>query len=430
MKITKRILFLLLTVVMVTSLLASCGTKQTADSGTSDPAENTTENVSENTTEDTTPYKLGVLTTISGPNGFLGLDIVDALNLEVAKLNSEGGVNGHPVELVIEDDGFDSAKAVNGFNKLAMEDEVLAVLGLMGEPLEASVRPLAEKYEIPFITNVPSVPSTRDIGAKWTFSASQNEIQDVALWVQWCKDNNFTNVAFLQTNDALNEARLGEAQKQLPAAGITLNVLPDQINFNSVDVTPEVMKLKELVDETGSQAVLMTVWPNLIPSVLKAAIAIDLDVPFTQYCEAGDSSLLAMGGEELEGYRQMGFKLLAASDLPDNDPQKAVCVDFADRFMAEYDRIAGVEDSWAHDALAIIVNGLATSGADASKLRDAIENKTKNFIGTSGIYNYSATQHDGLGVDSMGWYIIKDHQFVMYKDNIMVDGQLQVIDIK
>lgn len=413
MKIMKRILFLALTVVMAASLLAGCSSK-TANSGSSDKA----------------PYKLGVLTTISGPNGFLGLDIVDALNLEVDKLNSEGGVDGHPVQLVVEDDGFDSAKAVNGFNKLAQEDKVLAVLGLMGEPLEASVRPLAEKYKIPFLTNVPSVPSTRDIGAKWTFSACQNEIQDVALWVQWCKDNNFTKVAFLQTNDALNEARLAEAQKQLPAAGIELNVLPDQINFTSVDVTPEVTKLKNLVEDTGSQAVLMTVWPNLVPSVLKAAKAINLNVPFTQYCEAGDSSLLAMGGEELEGYQQMGFKLLAHSALPDSDPQKAVCVDFQTRFQAKYNRIAGVEDSWAHDALAIIVNGLKTSGADSVKLRDAIENNTKNFIGTSGIYNYSATQHDGLDVNSMGWYVIKDHKFVMYKDNIMVDGKLQVIDVK
>ena len=411
MKTMKRVWILVLAIVMAVSLLAGCGDKSSGGS-------------------DNSPYKIGVLTTTSGPNGFLGLDIVDALNLEVEKINSEGGVNGHPLQLVIEDDGFDSAKAVNGFNKLAQEDKVLVVLGLMGEPLEASVRPLAEKYKIPFITNVPSVPGTREIGAKWTFSAAQNEIVDVAMWVQWCKDNNFTNVAFLQTNDALNEARLAEAQKQLPAAGITLNVLPDQINFTSVDVTPEITKLKALVDSTGSQAVLMTVWPNLIPSVLKAAKAINLNVPFTQYCEAGDSSLLAMGGEELEGFMQMGFKLLGAASLPDNDPQKAVCVDFQNRFQAKYNRIAGVEDSWAHDALYITVNGLKTSGANAEKLRDAIESNTKDFIGTSGIYNYTATQHDGLDVDSMGWYIIKDHKFVMYKDNIKVDGALQTIDVK
>jgi branched-chain amino acid transport system substrate-binding protein len=405
----RRILILVLIVAMTVSLMAGCGKTATEAADA--------------------PYKIGVLTTISGPNGFLGLDIVDALNLEVDKINAEGGVNGHPIKLIIEDDGFDSAKAVNGFNKLAQEDKVLLVLGLMGEPLEASVRPLAEKYKIPFITNVPSVPGTREIGTKYTFSAAQDEIVDVAMWVQWCKDNNYTNVAFLQTNDALNDARLAEAQKQLPAAGITLNVLPDQINFTSVDVTPEVTKLKALVDSTGSQAVLMTVWPNLIPSVLKAAKAINLTVPFTQYCEAGDSSLLAMGGEELEGYTQMGFKLLAHSALPDNDPQKAVCVDFQTRFQAKYNRIAGVENSWVRDALYISVNALKISGSDTEKLRDAIEN-TKNFIGTSGIYNYSATQHDGLGVDSMGWYVIKDHKFVMYKDNIMVNGQLQTIDVK
>lgn len=397
---------LLLAILLIISLaLAGCGKKQPAD------------------TDDNSPYKLGVLTTLGGDNGFLGKDIMDAINLEVDKINSEGGVNGHPIVIVPQDDGFDSAKAVSGFDKLAQQDKVLAVFGLIGEPLEASIRPLAEKYQIPLVTNVPSVPNTRIISPKWTFSASQSEVEDVMLWIQWCRDNNYTKVAFLQTNDALNEARLGEAITQFAAAGIELNILNDQINFTSVDVTPEVTKLKALVDQTGSQAVVMTVWPNLIPSVLKAAKAINLNVPFTQYCEGGDSSLLAMGGDELEGYQQMGFKLLAGEALPDDDPQKAVCVDFSTRFQAKYNRIAGVENSWARDALYMIVEGLKVSGADSIKLRDALENIT-NFIGTSGIYNYSPDKHDGLGADSMGWYVIRNHEFVLYKNNIMVDGKI------
>jgi branched-chain amino acid transport system substrate-binding protein len=407
----RKIGAIILVILLLASLaLVGCGKKDQANSGGN------------------SPYKIGVLTTLSGDTGFLGLDIKDSIDLEVEKINSEGGVNGHPIEIVYQDDGFDSAKAVSGFDKLAQQDKVLAVFGLIGEPLEASVRPLAEKYKIPLVMNVPSVPGTRDISPKWNFSAAQNEVQDVELWIQWCKDNGYTKVAFLQTNDALNEARLGEAKVKLPAAGIELNILTDQINFTSVDVTPEVTKLKALVDSTGSQAVLMTVWPNLIPSVLKAAKAINLNVPFTQYCEGGDSSLLAMGGDELEGYQQMGFKLLAGSALPDNDPQKAVCVDFATRFYDKYGRIAGVENSWSRDALYMIVEGLKISGADSSKLRDAIEGIT-GFIGTSGIYNFSPTQHDGLGADSMGWFVIIDHKFVMYKNNILVNGQIQSSDV-
>jgi branched-chain amino acid transport system substrate-binding protein len=416
MKRRGRLLSLILVVTVVISLsFAACG-KSGSDSKGSDGKET---------------YKIGCLTTLSGDNGFLGGMVKEAVDLEVAKINADGGVDGHPIEIVYQDDAFEVAKGVSGFDKLAQQDKVSAVMGLLGEVLLTAVQPSAEKYEIPLILNVPSVPDSREIAHKWVFSAAQNEIQDVAMWVQWCKDNNFTKVAFLQTNDALNDARLGEAKKEFPANGIELNVLPDQVDFTTADPSPEVTKLKALVEKTGSQAVVITTWPNNIPNVLSAAKSIGLDVPFTQYCEGGDVSLLSMAkGNELEGMMQMGFKILAKDALPDEDPQKEVVLEFTKRFEAEYGRIAGVEDSWARDSLHIIVNALKEAGSgDPSKVRDAIENNTKGLIGTSGVYTYTPESHDGLGIDSMGWYVIEDGKFVMYKDNIMVDGELKTIDL-
>jgi branched-chain amino acid transport system substrate-binding protein len=50
------------------------------------------------------------------------------------------------------------------------------------------------------------------------------------------------------------------------------------------------------------------------------------------------------------------------------------------------------------------------SGTEAESLRQALEN-TRNHVGISGIYNISATDHNGLGTDSMVIVEVKDGTF-------------------
>lgn len=55
------------------------------------------------------PVKIGVITTLSGPGGYLGQDVRDGMQLAI---NEEGGkLGGVPVNLIVEDD---SAKPANG----------------------------------------------------------------------------------------------------------------------------------------------------------------------------------------------------------------------------------------------------------------------------------------------------------------------------
>jgi len=55
------------------------------------------------------PVKIGVITTLSGPGGYLGKDVRDGMQLAI---NEEGGkLGGVPVDLIVEDD---AAKPANG----------------------------------------------------------------------------------------------------------------------------------------------------------------------------------------------------------------------------------------------------------------------------------------------------------------------------
>ena len=65
----------------------------------------------------------------------------------------------------------------------------------------------------------------------------------------------------------------------------------------------------------------------------------------------------------------------------------------------------------AYDALHIVCQALERAGeCDRAKLRDEIE-KTQEFVGTAGIFNYTPEDHNGLTVDAFVWVTIEDGQW-------------------
>jgi branched-chain amino acid transport system substrate-binding protein len=60
----------------------------------------------------------------------------------------------------------------------------------------------------------------------------------------------------------------------------------------------------------------------------------------------------------------------------------------------------------------MVANAMKKVGTDAEALRKAIE-QTEDYVGISGIYNLTAEDHNGLGVDSMVVVKVKNGRFVM-----------------
>ena len=117
-------------------------------------------------------------------------------------------------------------------------------------------------------------------------------------------------------------------------------LLEDAIDIGTVDITPQVNKLKALADEQGADCVVSVVWPNVTGTLVKTMTGVGLNLPVVSYSLNADASTLAMGGPELNGVMLPGPKVMAASWLPDTDPQKAVVVDFINRYQAKYDQSA------------------------------------------------------------------------------------------
>lgn len=85
------------------------------------------------------PLKIGVITTLSGPGGYLGQDIRDGMQLAI---DMEGGkLGGVPVELKVQDDGLKPATGREIAEKFMSDDGIKLLTGIVFSNVAGAVVP-------------------------------------------------------------------------------------------------------------------------------------------------------------------------------------------------------------------------------------------------------------------------------------------------
>jgi branched-chain amino acid transport system substrate-binding protein len=95
-----------------------------------------------------TQITIGTTTPLSGPASFYA-PVSKGANAFYAYVNAHGGVNGRKINYVIRDDGYDPAKAVPLTHQLVEQDQVFAVVGQLGTPINTATEPYLNQQKVP-----------------------------------------------------------------------------------------------------------------------------------------------------------------------------------------------------------------------------------------------------------------------------------------
>lgn len=117
-----------------------------------------------------TPYTLGVTYPLSGTFGAWGQLLVPAIEIAVQHVNEAGGVNGHPLKLVVEDSKGNPEGAVSAMRKVVQVDHVPAILTIFTNVVSAQI-PLAQQFKVPIISPVEA-PGLVAKSNGWAFAHS------------------------------------------------------------------------------------------------------------------------------------------------------------------------------------------------------------------------------------------------------------------
>jgi len=70
------------------------------------------------------PYRIGLTVALTGPAADVYAPTYEAVNVFFQRVNEQGGINGHPVQLLAEDDAGDATKATSNATKLVQQERV------------------------------------------------------------------------------------------------------------------------------------------------------------------------------------------------------------------------------------------------------------------------------------------------------------------
>jgi branched-chain amino acid transport system substrate-binding protein len=111
------------------------------------------------------PIKVGVTVTQSPPGSVVqGTQVKDGLEVVAKMLNDQGGVNGRPIELVIEDTQGLPEKARAGVEKLITRDKVVAIVGEHQSSNVLAGMEVAHRYHVPYINTNGWADAIREKG--------------------------------------------------------------------------------------------------------------------------------------------------------------------------------------------------------------------------------------------------------------------------
>jgi len=101
-----------------------------------------------------TPIKIGSVGQYSGVAGDTSKATADTLVAWSKYINAQGGIHGHPVEVIVKDDQADAAKAVAAVKDLVENQHVVALVGNHESGLDAAWAKYADGKQIPVVGGV------------------------------------------------------------------------------------------------------------------------------------------------------------------------------------------------------------------------------------------------------------------------------------
>ncbi len=334
--------------------------------------------------------RIGAILSISGPGAAMGVGYKGAFDFLPAE------VAGQKIEYIVRDDATDAQTAYTIAQKLIAEDHVDAIIGPSLYSSDVAVQPLANDAHVPMIAMAPLVPVPEKF--PYSFAVAQPLSLMVAAVFRHMQAAGVKTVGFIGFSDGWGDQVHAATVTAAAAGGIAL--VADE-RYARADTTVQAQALRLIA--LHPDAVMMG--NSATPAVLPVVALRRLGYRGGIYGNHGivSPAFIRVGGAPVDGVIADTSPVAVYDQLPDGNPIKPV----ASELMAAYTKKFGPASvnpfaGYSYDAMLLLANAIpaalkvAPPGTDAFRmaLRDAMEH-THELVGVSGIYNMSATDHNG-----------------------------------
>ena len=316
---------------------------------------------------------IGTVTTNSGTAAAYGEAEVKGFELAVSEINAKGGINGKKVKLESMDDKGDATEASNAYNKLAGDNNVLAVAGPTISATTAAVAPLADQSKL--VTIAPAATSDSIETGNYLFRTCFKDSYQGEVAARFAAENlKVKKVAVLYGTGDPYSSGVGEAFAKA-AEKLGLEVV-DKESSSSADDTEYSAQLQK-IQASGAELLYAPYYYSVAgPYIIPQARS----VGFEGYVMGPDG----YDGLKLTGDKSQYNKTYYTTHYSADDNTNSKVQDFIKSYKSKNNAEPNTFAALGYDTIYMIKQAIEKAGKNATRedVRNAVAGMT--FDGVTG----------------------------------------------
>lgn len=316
---------------------------------------------------------IGTVTTNSGTAAAYGEAEVKGFELAVSEINAKGGINGKKVKLESMDDKGDATEASNAYNKLAGDNNVLAVAGPTISATTAAVAPLADQSKL--VTIAPAATSDSIETGNYLFRTCFKDSYQGEVAARFAAENlKVKKVAVLYGTGDPYSSGVGEAFAKA-AEKLGLEVV-DKESSSSADDTEYSAQLQK-IQASGAELLYAPYYYSVAgPYIIPQARS----VGFEGYVMGPDG----YDGLKLTGDKSQYSKTYYTTHYSADDNTNTKVQDFIKSYKSKNNAEPNTFAALGYDTIYMIKQAIEKAGENATRedVRNAVAGMT--FDGVTG----------------------------------------------
>ena len=333
-------------------------------------------------------YKIGISAGLTGYAATVDRAWRDGVELAVAALNAQGGVMGRKLEVIVEDNRSEPQEAVTVYRKMLTSDQVNIFISGCVSAGNFAAAGLVVRAQTPMVlcSILPQQPDQ----VKWAFTTLPPAGFEVTKRFEYLRDKTaIRKVGVLHDPTPYANLQKSVAEKSAAEYGIEV-VGVEQYKQDDADLSVQIAKMKA----AGAGAILKI---GLGGTTLTAAKNIK---------QLGSDMLMLTSLEDIAVFAPVAevlgdkfFFVAAPSQIYEALPDSPLKAEIGKFLTPWHSKFAGRDPNWASrgwDGVMLTVAAINKAKSfEGPAVRDALET-ISGFQGTTGVYDMSATVHQGL----------------------------------
>jgi branched-chain amino acid transport system substrate-binding protein len=327
------------------------------------------------------PIKVGMVTSLTGPSAAPGVSIKNGAEYQVQYINDNGGINGRPIELLIEDDKSEVTSMTAAMTKLIEEDGIEYFVGPFIQYGQEAARSMCEDAQIPMVGAGP--PSLEQIAAntpyEWSVMMSAGPVTQAEALVEVIKAHGYQNVLAIADTLSIHTETMIKLADMSETEDFTLTVLPDTFGLTLPDPQAILNKIMEGYNDVQPDMILTLSNPLAQPAIYQGLRNLGVTEPIHGSPAAAHPAVMSRGPEAVEGlYVMDSGGMVNPQSLPDDWATKAFQVDFYDRYVDYYGFAPDFFAAVGADFVIVLEAAMNEAGGadDKEAVREALVNLT------------------------------------------------------